>query len=132
MICVLNLDKHFISFIWHNFVTISFHNNYSYRIADTVKWTCLEKNFITETLIALQKLKRAFIALNDWTQGVYACRNVFLGYWLLPAQESEKDEVLRNQVPEEGFKSEEGWHNIFNNSPYFFKILYCWLTNYGR
>ena len=28
--------------------------------------------------------------------------------------ESEKDGELRDQVPEEGFKSEEGWHEIFN------------------
>ena len=27
--------------------------------------------------------------------------------------ESEKDGEPRNQVPEEGFKSEEGWHEIF-------------------
>ena len=28
--------------------------------------------------------------------------------------ESKKDGEPRNQVPEESFKSEEGWQNIFN------------------
>ena len=31
-----------------------------------------------------------------------------------PRTESEKDGEPRNQVPEEGFKSEESWHEIFN------------------
>ena len=36
--------------------------------------------------------------------------------------ESEKDGELRNQVPEEGFKSEEGLHEIFNILLNFFSI----------
>ena len=30
----------------------------------------------------------------------------------VPLAESEKDGEPRNQVPEEGFESEEGWHEI--------------------
>ena len=36
--------------------------------------------------------------------------------------ESEKDGKPRNQVHAEGFKSEEGWHEIFNILFYFFMI----------
>ena len=36
--------------------------------------------------------------------------------------ESKKDGELRNQVPEEGVKSEEGWHEIFNILINFFRI----------
>ena len=48
---------------------------------------------------------------------------------LLP--ESEKDGEPRNQVPEEGFKSEEGWHEIFNILPNIFRIKHLGL-NYAR
>ena len=37
----------------------------------------------------------------------------------------------RNQVPEEGFESEEGSHEIFKISPNFFKIYQFWL-NYAK
>ena len=36
--------------------------------------------------------------------------------------ESEKDGEPRNQVPEEGSNSEEGWQEMFNILPNFFKI----------
>ena len=36
--------------------------------------------------------------------------------------ESEKDGEPRNQVPEEGFESEEGLHEIFNSLPNIFRI----------
>ena len=45
--------------------------------------------------------------------------------------ESEKDGELRNQVPEESFKSEEGWHEILNILPNFFRIEHLGL-NYAR
>ena len=42
--------------------------------------------------------------------------HLFLG----PSTEYEKDGEPRTQVPEEGFKSEEGWLEILNIWPYFF------------
>ena len=36
--------------------------------------------------------------------------------------ESEKDGGPRNQVPEEGFLSEEGWHEILHLLLNFFRI----------
>ena len=45
--------------------------------------------------------------------------------------ESEKDGEPRNQVPEEGFKSEEGLHEICNILPNFFRIDNLGL-NYAR
>ena len=36
--------------------------------------------------------------------------------------ESEKDWELRNKVPEEGFKSEEGWYEILHILLNFFRI----------
>ena len=43
--------------------------------------------------------------------------------------ESKKDGELRNQVPEEDLKSEEGWHEILNSLLNFFTFLY-FLINY--
>ena len=37
--------------------------------------------------------------------------------------ESEKDGEPRNHVPEEGFKSEEGWHEMFHISVTIFQNL---------
>ena len=47
------------------------------------------------------------------------------------SSESEKDGEPRNQVPEEGFKSEEGWYEIFNILPNFSRIEHLGL-NYAR
>ena len=46
--------------------------------------------------------------------------------WALSTREteSEKDGEPRNQVPEEGFESEEVWHKIFNILNNFFNKLW--------
>ena len=44
--------------------------------------------------------------------------------------ESKKDGDPRNQVPEEGFESEEGWHDISTILLYYISILFCQVQSY--
>ena len=41
--------------------------------------------------------------------------------------ESEKDGEPKNQVPEEGFESEEGWHEILNIWLNLFTLYPLWV-----
>ena len=50
------------------------------------------------------------------------CKSAEAGILDTSLAESEKDGEPRNQVPEDGFKSEEGWHEIFNSLLKFFRI----------
>ena len=52
-------------------------------------------------------------------------RIMSMSYWLSP--ESKKEGESRNQVLEEGFESEEGWHEILNIWLNFVTIQPFWV-----
>ena len=48
---------------------------------------------------------------------------------MIPETGLKKDGKPRNQVPGEGFKREEGWHEILNIWLNFVKLSFCGLNN---